>query len=61
MRRLREEEDLADHSTFLRMITRLGPKMHPERHAKYPKHEFFYDFLALHHELKKMKITNPEI
>jgi hypothetical protein len=61
MKRLREEEDLAEHSTFLKMILSLRPKMHPERHSKYPKHEFFYDFLALHCELKKMKITNPEI
>jgi len=59
--KLKDQDDLDEQSNFLRLILKLKPKMDPERHERYPGHDFLYDLLSLHQEIKKMKMGNPEI
>ena len=61
LQKLKEEEDLDEQSNFLIMILQLKSKMNPMRHLVYPQHDFFYDSLRTHQELKIMKASHPDI
>ena len=48
MGKLKKDEDFDEESSFLIMIIKLKPKMHPQRYELYPGHEFLYDYLSVH-------------